>query len=256
MRIRVDGLSFSYRSSFAVKGVSLELRKSELLGIIGPNGSGKSTLLKCINRILEPRQGLIELDGKNLRSMSRTEIARVAGYVPQNHILSQDGITAFEVVLMGRRPYTSWRSSEDDAEAVWRAIGMLGLEEIAMRNFYELSGGEQQKVLIARAIAQEAKVLLLDEPTSNLDIKHQLEVMDIIKKLVSGDGISAIVVMHDLNLASRYCDKVIMMKNGSIFAAGPPGSVLVSENIATVYGIRAVVNRNDNITYIIPVEAI
>ncbi len=256
MKITVQDVTFSYRSTPTLSGVSLQLQESEVLGMIGPNGSGKTTLLKCINKILEPKQGKIILDKQEAKKMSRMEVAKHIGYVPQSSSSNPTALPVFEIVLMGRRPHITWQSSEKDNAKVWEALKMLNIENLAMRDFYELSGGEQQRVLIARSIAQEAKVLLLDEPTSNLDIKHQLEVMYLTRKLVTKEKLAAAVAIHDLNLASRFCDKIVMMKNGKIFAAGDAHTVLSPETIRTVYGVEVLVNFDTRIPYIIPIEPI
>jgi iron complex transport system ATP-binding protein len=254
MNITVQGVTFTYRSTPSLIGISLTLQESEVLGMIGPNGSGKTTLLKCINKILEPKQGTILLDSQEVKKMSRLEVAKHVGYVPQSTVSNPNALPVFEIVLMGRRPHISWQSSEKDNTKVWAALKMLGIEHLAMRDFYELSGGEQQRVLIARSIAQEAKVLLLDEPTSNLDIKHQLEVMNLTRKLVTKEKLAAAVAIHDLNLAARYCDKIVMLKDGKVFAAGNAQTVLNPETIRTVYGVEVTINHTNNIQYIIPIE--
>jgi len=253
MNITVQNVTFSYCNTPSLLGVSLELKDSEVLGLIGPNGSGKTTLLKCLNKILEPKQGTIMLDEQAVKKMSRLEVAKHIGYVPQNSIDNPDGLPVYEIVLMGRRPHISWQSSEKDSEKVWTALKALNIEHIALRNFFELSGGEQQRVLIARSLAQEAKVLLLDEPTSNLDIRHQLEVMDLTRKLVSNQKLSAVIAIHDLNLASRFCDRIVMMRDGKIFATGNASSVLTTENIRLVYGVEVEINYSKNSPYIIPI---
>ncbi|MCW4011020.1 MAG: ABC transporter ATP-binding protein [Candidatus Bathyarchaeota archaeon] len=256
MNITVEDVTFSYRSTPSLDGVSVILQESETLGMIGPNGSGKTTLLKCINKILQPKQGKIMLDSKEVKKMSRMEVAKHVGYVPQNSVDSPNALPVFEIVLMGRRPHISWQSGEKDNEKVWKALKLLNIEDLAMRDFYELSGGEQQRVLIARSIAQEAKVLLLDEPTSNLDIKHQLEVMELTRKLVTKEKLAAAVAIHDLNLACRFCDKIVMMKDGKVYAVGDARSVLSCESIRDVYGVEVMVNFDQKIPYIIPVESL
>jgi iron complex transport system ATP-binding protein len=253
MNITVQDVTFSYNSTTSLNKVFLELQEEEVLGMIGPNGSGKTTLLKCINKILEPKQGKILLGEQEIKKLSRLQIASHIGYVPQSTVYNQDAVTVFDVVMMGRRPHITWQSSEKDTEKTWSALKVLDVEHIAMRNFYELSGGEQQRVLIARAIAQEAKVLLLDEPTSNLDIKHQLEVMDLTRRLVKKEKLAAIVAIHDLNLAARFCDKIVMLKNGVIFSSGNAQTVLTSESIKTVYGVEALINYTNDIPYVIPI---
>jgi iron complex transport system ATP-binding protein len=256
MNITVQDLTFSYRSTPTLNKISMQLHNQEVLGMVGPNGSGKTTLLKCINKILEPKQGTIMLGEQTLKKMSRLQVAKQIGYVPQAQATTSEMLSVFEMVLMGRRPHIAWQSSEKDTEKVWEALKTLNIENLAMRNFYELSGGEQQRVLVARSVAQEAKVLLLDEPTSNLDIRHQLEVMDLTRKLVQTQGLAAAVAIHDLNLAARYCDKILMMKNGVIFAAGTPSTVLSIKNIGEVYGVEVEINYSRNNPYIIPIAPV
>ena len=236
VRIRIRDVEFSYASVPILKNICMEVAESEILGIIGPNGAGKSTLLRCIDRILSPQKGTIFLNERDISKMSRLEIAKRMGYIPQS-TTQVFPATVFETVLMGRRPHISWRCNERDVEKVLEVLQkvlevlhLLDLEGLAMRDINELSGGQQQKVFIARALVQEPDVLLLDEPTSNLDIKHQLEVMDIIKEIARKRGISAIMAIHDLNLAARYADRLIMMKDGMIYAAGEHFSVLTPEN--------------------------
>jgi iron complex transport system ATP-binding protein len=258
MNIIAEDITFCYRSAPSLNKVAIELHESEVLGLIGPNGSGKTTLLKCINKILEPKQGQILLDGKALKKLSRLEVAKHIGYVPQGSSGNSNALPVFEVVLMGRRPHIAWQGNQKDNKKVWESLRLLDIDHIAMRDFYELSGGEQQRVLIARSIAQEAKVLLLDEPTSNLDIKNQLEVMSLTCKLVQNEGLAAAVAIHDLNLACRFCDKIVMMKNGRVFAAGDVEDVMTQDNIRTVYGVNVdlMVNSANNISYIVPIEPI
>lgn len=253
MKLTVNDVTFSYQSALSLDKVSLEIPETQILGIIGPNGSGKTTLLKCINKILKPKKGSIILDGQEIQKMSRLEIAKHIGYVPQSSVKPYE-LNVFEIVLMGRRPHIGWQSSETDADKTWKALEMLGIEHLALRHFNELSGGEQQRVLIARSLAQEAKILLLDEPTSNLDIKHQLEVMELTRMLVTKKNIASVIAIHDLNLASRYCDKIVMMKNGKIFSAGDVSSVLTPESIRSVYSVDVVVNYTNNIQQIVPIR--
>jgi len=254
MKLKIKDVEFGYSSMPVLRNVNIELAESEILGVVGPNGAGKSTLLRCIDRILIPQKGCIMLDGRDIREISRMELARKIGYVPQ------DGsqifpATVFDTVLMGRRPHLGWRSSERDTEKVLETLKMLNIEDLAMRDINELSGGQQQKVFIARALTQEPELLLLDEPTSNLDIRHQLEVMEIVKRVVRERGISAIMAIHDLNLASRYADRIIMMNGGRIYAEGEPSSVLNAENIRHVYGVEAELSSHDGRPYIVPVRA-
>ncbi len=256
MKLKVENVEFSYTSVPVLTDACLELAQSEMLGIVGPNGAGKSTLIRCIDRILKPQRGSILLDGEELRHIGMRETAKKLGYIPQS--ASQVfPATVFDTVLMGRRPHIGWRSSEKDNEKVLDVLQMLNIEDLAMRDINETSGGQQQRVFIARALAQEPDILLLDEPTSNLDIQHQLEVMEIIKDLVVKKRISAIMAVHDLNLASRYADRLIIMKGGRIVEAGSPPDVLTPENIRSVYGVEAeVINRNGGMPYILPIRSV
>ena len=258
IKLQITDLVFNYGGVSGppiLDSVCIALAPSKILSIVGPNGSGKSTLLKCIDRILKPQQGSILLDRKEIMKISRMEIAKKIGYVQQ--VLSRGfPTTVFDTVLMGRRPHLGWRSGEEDEEKVWAVLDLLEIGDIGLKYFAELSGGQQQKVLIARALAQEAEVLLLDEPTSNLDIRHQIDVMDIIKDLVKKKMVSAIVAIHDLNLASRYSDKIIMMKRGKVVAAGDPISVLTQDNIASVYGVETIVRTQSEAPYVIPIGSI
>ncbi|MCW3998669.1 MAG: ABC transporter ATP-binding protein [Candidatus Bathyarchaeota archaeon] len=256
MNITVQDLTFKYRSTPTLTEVSLKLKETEVLGMVGPNGSGKTTLLKCLNKILEPQQGTILLDEQTIKKLNRLEVAKHVGYVPQSSAGDQESLLVFDMVLMGRRPHIAWQSSERDNEKTWEALKMLGIEQLAMRNFYELSGGEQQRVLIARSLAQEAKIILLDEPTSNLDIRHQLEVMELTRKLVAEQHLAAAIAIHDLNLAARFCDKIVMLKAGVIFAAGEAEEVLTAQNIRSVYDVEVAVNRFDRVPFILPLAPI
>jgi iron complex transport system ATP-binding protein len=255
VKLKVKDVEFSYASVPVLKNICIELAESEVLGVVGPNGAGKSTLIRCIDGILAPQKGSILLDGRDINEMHLMELAKRMGYIPQS-TPQVFPATVFDTVLMGRRPHLSWRSSDKDAEMVLDMLQMLNIEEFAMRDINELSGGQQQKVFIARALTQEPDVLLLDEPTSNLDIRHQLEVMDIIKNIVIEKQLSAIMAIHDLNLASRYSDRILMMNGGSIFAEGKPSSVLTPENIRRVYGVEAEVKNNNGRPYIVPIRPI
>lgn len=253
MKIRVIDLEFSYSSVPVLENICFEVSKSEIVSVIGPNGSGKSTLIKCIDRILKPNRGTVFIDEKDLRQFSQLEIAKKIGYIPQGAKYSFSA-TVFEVILMGRKPHITWRATERDIDRVVEVIKMLNLEEFSMRDINELSGGQQQRVFISRALAQEPEILLLDEPTNNLDIRVQLEVLDTIKEVVKKREMSAIMAMHDLNLASRYSDKIIMMRNGKIFAVGEPNQVLTPENIKSVYGVEVEVVKSNGFTFVLPIR--
>ncbi|HQJ62381.1 ABC transporter ATP-binding protein [Methanothrix sp.] len=254
VNITIKSLTFGYNGSMILDGLNLVVEDSEVLGLVGPNGSGKTTLIKCMDKILKPK-GSILIDGRDIDTVSRTELAKRLGYVPQSSSTPL-ATTVFDTVLMGRRPHISWRVSDSDLDKVADILGLLHLEYLAMRDFSQLSGGQKQKVLIARALAQEPEVLLLDEPTSSLDMKHQLEVMETISSLVKEKKISAVMALHDLNLASMFVDKLAILKGGKIYAAGEPIDLLNAKNIRDVYGVEAVVMNNLDRPYIVPLRSL
>lgn len=236
VKVNVDSLSFSYRKDPVLKNVNFQIEAGNVLCLVGPNGSGKTTLIRCIDRILQP-EGSVFINGNNIRDMSRKDIARSIGYVPQagTKIIAA---TVFDVVMMGRNPYMGWRAAEADLSRTEEAIQLLGIDDLADRQYNELSGGQQQKVLIARAVAQDPQILLLDEPTNSLDICHQLEAVSIIHKLSRKKGIAVIMAIHDLNIAARYADKIMMLKNGNLVALGSPDELMTKERIREVYGVE------------------
>lgn len=254
VKITIKDLSFSYNSSKILDDLNVIVDDAEILSLVGPNGSGKTTLIKCIDRILKPK-GSILLEGREVQSMKQQEIARLIGYVPQSSSTPLN-TTVFDTVLMGRRPHISWRVSDADLDKVAGVLELLHLDDLAMRDFGQLSGGQKQKVLIARALAQEPTVLLLDEPTSNLDMKHQLDVMETISTLVKEKSISAVMAIHDLNLAARFSDNLVMLKMGKIYAAGSPRDLLSERIIRDIYGIDAVVINSMDKPCIVPLRSL
>lgn len=235
MKLEIDGVHFNYQSQSVLEDVNFRLDHGEVLALIGPNGSGKSTLLKCINRILKPQVGSILINGDLTTDYHQQEMAQCVGYVPQEEAKNFP-TTVFETIMMGRKPYINFKAQDEDLEIVAEIIEELGLEDIAQRNINQLSGGQQQKVLVGRALAQQPEVLLLDEPTSNLDLKHQLEILNLIQAQIK-DNISSVLALHDLSLAARYSDKIIILKDGKIFAAGGL-EVLTPENLEAVYEVE------------------
>jgi ABC-type cobalamin/Fe3+-siderophores transport systems, ATPase components len=250
--LELKTVSYTYRNHQALRDISMVLPESGIVSLVGPNGSGKSTLLKCINRILKPK-GQILFDGKNITDLSISEVAHIFGYVPQD-ISSAFPLSVFDMVLLGRRPYLGWTATPHDLAIVSQNIASLGLETFSLRSINELSGGERQKVLIATALSQEPRVLLLDEPTSNLDIRHQLDVMKHLRKVVIEKKLLALLAMHDLNLASQYSDQVVMLNQGTLFAQGSPKMVLTKENVKEIYRVNVVVHRHGGVRHIVPVE--
>lgn len=255
MKLQIKNLEFSYPSVPVLKDVSIELHSGTIVSIVGRNGAGKSTLLKCMNRTLQKAGGDILLDGRSIESMKTKEIARRMAYLPQTGEHNFP-VTVFDMVLMGRYPHIAWSLDKQDKDYVWQVLELMGLEGLAIRDFRHISGGQQQQVLIARALAQQADVFLLDEPTSSLDIRHQLEVMEVIKKLVRENNILSVISIHDLNLAARYADRMIMINRGSIHAAGEPGEVLTAENIRQAYGVDTKTVMVGDKMHIVPVRAV
>ncbi len=237
MRVVVKGLFFRYGSLPVLEGVELEAEGGEITGLVGPNGSGKTTLLRCVAGILKPQRGSIFLDGKEIGEFTPRELSRKIGYLPQGPS-PPFPLTVFDTVLLGRKPYLGWRVGERDLRVVSEILKKVGLEKLALRPFNELSGGERQKVLLARVLAQEPEILLLDEPTINLDLRHQLELLSLIRKEVKRKGLSALMALHDLNLASTFSDRIVLLKKGRIFAIGRPEEVLTPSNLERVYGVK------------------
>ena len=251
MSIQVRGLYFGYGARPVLENIDFEVRDGEVVSLVGPNGAGKSTLLKCVNRINKPSAGTILADGRSIADMNLKQLAKVFGYVPQSAPNSFCS-TVFETVLLGRRPYLGWGVDRKNKEKVFETLVAMDLDRMAMRQFNRLSGGEQQKVLMARAIAQEPRMLLLDEPTSNLDLRRQLEVLELVMGIVREKNMSVLMAIHDLNLASRYSDRLLFLKNGEIHVAGPPEDTLSPLNIRNVYGIDSLINSDAGRPHIIP----
>ena len=246
--LRSDDLHFSYGEREILRGVHLSLAAGELVAILGVNGSGKSTLLRNLNGILKPQRGTVLVDGRELSAMSKRETAGKMGYLPQKS--NGAACTVFEAVMLGRTPHLRWNIGGRDMEVVEQAIERLGLSGHARRLTTELSGGELQKVMIARALAQEPGVLLLDEPINHLDIKNQLETMTTLRRLSRELGLLVVVVMHDLGLAVRFADRFIFLHEGRVFACGGR-EVVTPENIRAVYQMEASVHQVDGIPVVV-----
>jgi iron complex transport system ATP-binding protein len=249
MILDVDGVEFRYKSKDVLKDIRFRLKRNEILSILGPNGVGKTTLLKCMNAILKPRSGTVLIEDEDVLKLDRVEIARRLGYVPQR--CEQARLTVFDAILLGRMPHMKWSLGEGDVATVETTIQKLELEDMALRYIDELSGGELQKVGIARAIAQNPKLLLLDEPTSSLDLKNQLGILNIVRDVVRKEDVSAIMTMHDLNLAFRYSDKFLFLKNGTIFAAGRMEDITPGI-IEEVYGVPVAIQDYMDVPVVIP----
>ena len=241
----IEKLHGGYNGTEILKGVSVELRESEFASIIGPNGSGKTTLLRAMSRVLRPTRGSIRLDGKDIYAISAREFAKRVAVVPQDTLAAFD-FSVLEIVLMGRSPRLGRFAVEGnkDTEIALAALARTGTAHLRDRQINALSGGERQRVLVARALAQEPDVLLLDEPTSHLDISFQFEIMDLVKSLNRERGMTVLAVLHDLNLASQYCDRLIMFGHGSVQADGSPDEVITADNIRRVYGAEVWVRKH------------
>ncbi|KOG38288.1 ABC transporter ATP-binding protein [Streptomyces decoyicus] len=236
MRLDITGLSVEVAGNRLVHDITLRAGSGRLVGLVGPNGSGKSTLLRCVYRALRPAAGTVRLDGADLHAMDAREGARLLAALPQEASTEFD-FTVAEVVAMGRLPHqrgAGRASAEDDARCA-RALARVGADQLAGRGFLSLSGGEKQRVLIARALAQDPQVLVLDEPTNHLDIAQQLEVL----AQVRDSRLTVLTALHDLNLAAVHCDELYVIAGGRIAAAGPPHDVLTPELLAEVFGVRA-----------------
>ncbi|MDD5700557.1 MAG: heme ABC transporter ATP-binding protein [Dehalococcoidales bacterium] len=242
VKLEISNISLSYNHHPVVQGLSFQVRPGEMVGLIGPNGCGKTSIIKALSRILSPITGRITLDGRETRQISRQEFARLIGVVPQNPSLP-DTFTVAEVVLLGRNPHLGFlrnESARDLAICYW-SMQRTGVEALAERKMSELSGGERQRVTIARVLAQEPKAILLDEPTANLDIKHEIDILALIKGLCREKNMAVLIALHDLNLAVQYCDRLLMIKGGRIYAEGTPQTVITTANIKEVYETDSVV---------------
>lgn len=255
MDIRVEGLDFSYSSVPVLRDISLDLSGPGFISILGPNGVGKSTLIHCMNKILEPTSGSVFIDGSDLKDITIKELAKEMGYVPYSASDSFP-LTVVDTVMMGRHPYSKWNTLDEDLDIVYDTLKMLGISHLAMRQFNELSAGQHQKVMLARGLVQEPKILLLDEPTSNLDIRHQLEVTKMLKRLSEEKGILIIMISHDINIAAKFADKVILMFQGKIFDVGTPSEVITEENLRTVYGVESRIVDDDGRPHVILRDAL
>ena len=242
--IIAEGLSYSVEARMLLDGVHLTADRGRFVGLIGPNGAGKSTLLRALSGMLRHQHGTVRLEGADLRSMSSRDVAAsmalVSQIAPYTH-----GFTSFELVLMGRYPHLGRFQIEgsEDNRIAQNAMRQTDTEEFADRTLDTLSGGERQRVFVSRALAQQPRILLLDEPTSNLDVFHQLKVLDLVRLLVN-DGLTAVAAIHDLQMAARYCDRLVLLSSGRVLAEGTPEEVLTPEAIESAFGVRCAVYRD------------
>ncbi|HZJ87776.1 MAG TPA: ABC transporter ATP-binding protein [Sphaerochaeta sp.] len=251
MILRAHEISFRYRNDPVLSEVNLTVAPGQVLSILGSNGAGKTTLLKTLNRVLKPQGGSVYIEEMDTAALSSTELAQRLGWVPQHG--EATAMKVFDLILLGRKPHFKWAPRGEDYEKVREIIAITGLEELAMRYADELSGGEFQQVLIARALAQEPKVILLDEPTSSLDIRNQHRLMMMVRKLIAERDKSAVIAMHDLNLALRYSDRFLLLKDGNVYAEGDY-SIITPEAIAEVYGVEVSVAEVGGYSVVVPLD--
>ncbi|MGB8454590.1 MAG: ABC transporter ATP-binding protein [Anaerocolumna sp.] len=252
--IEVKNLDFFYNSgSTVLNQVTFDAAEGQCIAILGNNGAGKSTLIKCLNHILEPKGGMVYVNGEDIGKLKRNGIAKCMAYVAQHNTGGR--FTVFDSVLLGRKPYIRLEPTKEDMDITESVIRRMGMEEFALRYTDELSGGEIQKVILARALAQQPHVLLLDEPTSNLDLRNQYEVLATVQEIARQENISVIIVIHDLNLACRYCDRFLFVKDSKVYAYGGK-EVMTPETISLVYGMSVAVEKVRGVSVVIPLPII
>lgn len=251
--IRTESLGFAYRNDKVLHDISLDFTPGKITALLGPNGSGKSTLLKCCAGILKGYDGNIFIDQQPLHRLSPRRRARYIAYVPQQEIHTFP-VSVLDTILMGRKPYIGWMPSRNDYAVVETIMHQLHLDDIAHRHLNELSGGQRQRVIIARALAQQPQVLLLDEPTANLDLRHQLEVMMILQKIAQ-DGITIVIAVHDLNLAAGHCHHFVMLHEGRCFVRGNH-EIFTPKNIRKLYEVEVKIIDNGSQPFIVPASSV
>ena len=252
--LRVENLEFYYGEKKVIDKINFNLERGEILGILGPNGSGKTTIIKLVGGILKKNGGKIKIFEKEIEKYSRKELAKKISIVPSELEPGFD-FTVYDIVSMGRYPYLGLFDTlnEKDLHIIDEAMNIMGIKHLANKSVREISGGEKQRMLIARALAQDPEILLMDEPTSNLDIKYQVEILELIEGIRKRNR-GLIITLHDVNMAIRYCTKVALLSNGKIYMMGNPDEVINENSILNVYGVNGKIMRNGNgkIVYIIP----
>lgn len=249
MILDVQDIRIGYNGRMVLQGLDFAVDRGQVLTILGPNGVGKTTLLRCINAMLKPKTGAVLVEEANVFRMRAGDIAKRLGYVAQRNEAGR--MTAFDAVLLGRKPHLGWKVREADLRKVDGALQQLGLKHLALRHIDEMSGGELQKVCIARALVQEPSVLLLDEPTSSLDLKNQLEILRTIRHVVHEHRLAAVMTMHDLNMAFRFSDAFVFIKAGKVFCCGQ-NEELTPAMIQEVYGVPVDILRHEGQAVVVP----
>jgi len=249
--LEIIGLHYSYGAQHVLRGVDLSVAAGEVVSLVGPNGAGKSTLLKCVNRILRFRQGQITIDGRSVAAYRQRHLAQFMAYAPQ-----QSGPTlsllVLDMVWLGRAPHRSHATGAHDRDVVMETMERLNLQKLALKPFGALSGGERQRVILARALAQQGRLMLLDEPTNALDIHHQLDTMTILRSAARERNMAILIAIHDLALAGRFSDRLVMLHQGRTHAEGRWAAVLTPRNLQQVYGVSAIVGNDRGLPYVIP----
>ncbi len=238
--LTIEDISFSYKEKPVLVNVDLQVKKGEIIGILGPNGCGKTTLLKLLNRNLHPKAGKVSMEGTDLEEISKRKIARHIAVVPQSNEI-RFAFSVRDIVTMGRMPFLDrfQGESSEDMAIVDEAMVKTNITAFADRLINTMSGGERQRVIIARALAQRPEIILLDEPTLHLDINHQFEVLDLIKKLSDDEDLTVVIVSHDLPMVVKYCDRIVLIHDHKVFAIGTPEEVLTKENMKVVFNINS-----------------
>ncbi|MFA6642090.1 MAG: ABC transporter ATP-binding protein [Methanomethylophilus sp.] len=255
MKIDLRNLCQGYGKTEILHGLNASLDTGQVIALLGPNGSGKSTLIRTMSGLMTPTSGNVLLNGKNLQDISLAERAKLISYVPQSFSY-MPYTTVLNTVLAGRNPHMGWEPSETDLNIVARSLDIMGLGEFAERNINELSGGQRQRVFIARALSQTPVFFLFDEPTSSLDMKYQLETMKKMYSIVHDQNVGLIIALHDINLAMRYADRVILVRNGRIFAEGAPYQVITESSILNVYGVKTTITENEHGRFILAYDSV
>lgn len=252
MRMELKNVSFAYKSSQtpALHDINLVLEESGLYCIVGPNGVGKSTMVKCMNRILKPTSGQVLLNDVDIQNMKLKEIAEHIGYVP---VQTQDvfSMPVIDAILLGRQKANKWKTTDEDLEIAARVMKMMGIQDLAMRGFNHLSAGQHQKVAIARGLVQQPEMLILDEPTANLDVKHQVYVSELLRAMAIEENMIVLMISHDLNIAAKYAHKIIVMEHGTVVDVGTSKDIITEDLVARVYEVECKIEDDEGRPHVV-----
>lgn len=252
MRMELKNVSFAYKSSQtpALHDINLVLEEPGLYCIVGPNGVGKSTMVKCMNRILKPTSGQVLLNDVDIQNMKLKEIAEHIGYVP---VQTQDvfSMPVIDAILLGRQKANKWKTTDEDLEIAARVMKMMGIQDLAMRGFNHLSAGQHQKVAIARGLVQQPEMLILDEPTANLDVKHQVYVSELLRAMAIEENMIVLMISHDLNIAAKYAHKIIVMEHGTVVDVGTSKDIITEDLVARVYEVECKIEDDEGRPHVV-----